>query len=83
MDCSSGAGEAPDISAADDQLGHYSIAFSGTVTADRFLIQATPISGGAQAADGILQINHIGQRFWDENNDGDVEDAGEDDWERN
>lgn len=83
MDCSSGAGEAPDISAADDHLGHYSIAFSGTVTADRFLIQATPISGGAQAADGILQINHIGQRFWDENNDGDVEDAGEDDWERN
>ena len=83
MDCSSGAGEAPDISAADDHLDHYSIAFSGAVTADRFLIQATPISGGAQAADGMLQINHIGQRFWDENNDGDVEDAGEDDWERN
>ncbi len=55
MDCSSGAGEAPDISAADDHLDHYSIAFSGTVTADRFLIQATPISGGAQAADGILR----------------------------
>jgi len=83
MDCSAGAGEAPDISAADDDLEHYSIAFSGAVTADRFLIQATPIRGAAQADDGLLQINHLGQRFWDENNDGDAEDAGEDDWERN
>lgn len=82
MDCGSGTGEAPDIGAADDRLDYYDIAFSGAVTADSFSIQATPISGTAQARDGILRINHIGQRFWDENNDGDVDDTNEDDWGR-
>lgn len=83
MDCGSDGGEPPDISHIDDRVEVYDIAFFGTVTADAFLLQATPVPGTFQADDGLLRINQIGQRFWDENNDGDVEDAGEDDWERN
>ncbi|MGB5734634.1 MAG: type IV pilin protein [Thiohalocapsa sp.] len=79
-DCGVGTGAAPDISAADDHSEYYRIAFSGEVTASSFLLQATPVEGTAQAADGLLRINQIGQRFWDENNDGDLDDADEDDW---
>jgi type IV pilus assembly protein PilE len=83
MDCSSGTAAAPDISAADDDYDYYGIAFSGNVTADTFLIQATPATGTSQAGDGILRINHLGQRWWDENGDNDVGDANENDWVRN
>jgi len=85
MDCGSGTAAAPDISAADDAYDYYGIAFSTAqpVTADTFLIRATPASGTAQAGDGILEINHLGQRWWDENGNGVVTDANEDDWIRN
>ncbi|MGB5835026.1 MAG: type IV pilin protein [Thiohalocapsa sp.] len=83
MDCSAGTSAAPDISGADDSFDYYGIAFSGAVTANSFLIQATPTTGTSQGGDGALRISHLGQRFWDENNDGDVSDANEDDWVRN
>ena len=50
--------------------------------ADNFLLRATPITGTDQAGDGILEINHLGQRFWDKNNDGDTADSGENNWNR-
>jgi type IV pilus assembly protein PilE len=50
---------------------HYTVDFSSGPTADAFTLQATPV--GPQADDGILQIDELGQRYWDEDND----DAGE------
>jgi type IV pilus assembly protein PilE len=47
---------------------------------NEFLLQATP--KGAQTGDGILQINGLGQRFWDKNSDGDISDIGENNWNR-
>jgi type IV pilus assembly protein PilE len=47
--------------------------------ATSFTLRATPKN--AQAGNGILELEHTGARGWDENNDGDVDDAGEDDWE--
>lgn len=81
-DCSAGTPEAPDISRAGDRFDDYDIAFSGEVTASRFLIQATPAAGSVQTDDGVLRINQLGQQFWDENNDGDTTDPNEDDWVR-
>jgi len=44
-----------------------------------FTLQASPKN--AQAGTGILTLEHTGLRGWDENNDGDTDDAGEDDWQ--
>ncbi len=48
-------------------------------TANSFTVQAAPT--GTQAGDGILRVNSLGQRFWDKNGDGDVADAGENNWQ--
>jgi type IV pilus assembly protein PilE len=53
------------------------------LTRDTFTLVATPVAGTDQAGDGIVTLNSQGVRAWDENNDGDVGDAGEDNWERN
>ena len=39
-------------------------------TATTFTVQATPVAGSTQDGDGILQVDSLGQRFWDEDNDG-------------
>jgi type IV pilus assembly protein PilE len=49
------------------------------LSATSYRLIATPKN--AQAGNGILTLEHTGARGWDENNDGDVDDAGEDDWE--
>jgi type IV pilus assembly protein PilE len=49
------------------------------VTATTYVLIATPKN--AQAGNGILTLSHTGARGWDENNDGDVDDAGENNWE--
>ena len=51
---------------------------TGACTANTYTLTATPKNG--QAGDGILQLQHTGAKGWDENNDGDVTDAGENDW---
>ena len=79
QDCSGGDGAAPHVEIASDD---YDVAFVGPVGPDTFTLQATPKPDGRQAEDGALRINHLGQRFWDENADGDLTDAGEDDWKR-
>ena len=49
-------------------------------SATNFTVRATPASGSTQVGDGIMEINSLGQRFWDNNNDGDTGDTGENDW---
>lgn len=67
-DCSAEMAGEPNIGIRSE---HYTVAFSRGPMADAFTLQATPV--GPQADDGILQINELGQRYWDEDND----DAGE------
>ena len=69
----------PDEAPTDATVKRYDLTLP-TADPNEFLIQATP--KGAQAGDGILQINNLGQRFWDKNGDGDVGDAGENNWDR-
>lgn len=58
---------------------HYNLTIQ-TSSATDFTVRATPGSGGTQVGDGILEVNSLGQRFWDKNNDGDTGDTGENDW---
>jgi type IV pilus assembly protein PilE len=51
-------------------------------TANSFTLQATPVSTQAQADDGALRINNLGQRFWDANDD-DVWASTENTWNTN
>lgn len=44
-----------------------------------FTIKATPVTGGAQANDGFIELKHTGARGWDKNNNGTI-DAGETTW---
>lgn len=50
--------------------GHYTISFSGNVTATSYTIQAVPIAGGRQANDscGTFQLTHTGVRTASGNN---------------
>ncbi len=52
-----------------------------SLTDSSFIITAEPLADGPAAGTGLLRINHLGQRFWDKNNDGDTDDAGETSWE--
>jgi len=52
-----------------------------SLTDSSFIITAEPLADGPAAGTGLLRTNHLGQRFWDKNNDGDTEDAGETSWE--
>ena len=49
--------------------------------AGSYTLRATPVSGGPQDGDGILEVNSLGQRLWDRNNDGDTTDSGENNWQ--
>tara|TARA_R110002072_G_scaffold48617_5_gene132887 strand:- start:636 stop:1088 length:453 start_codon:yes stop_codon:yes gene_type:complete len=69
----------PDESPTDASVKLYDLTL--VAIADDFLIQATP--KGAQTGDGIMQINHLGIRFWDKNNNADTSDSGENNWGRN
>lgn len=50
-------------------------------TAAGFTVRATPIAGGGQDGDGILELNSLGRRGWDRDNDGTIG-AAEFTWER-
>lgn len=47
-------------------------------TVNSFTVQATP--AGSQVGDGFLQVNSLGQRFWDKDNGGNIG-AGENNWD--
>jgi len=56
--------------------GRYTIAVNGTAVG--FVLTATP--AGRMNGDGLMTFDSVGNRGWDENNDGDTADAGEQDW---
>ncbi|MEE4659363.1 MAG: type IV pilin protein [Halieaceae bacterium] len=58
---------------------HYNLTIQAA-TATTFTVQATPVAGSTQVADGGLRVNSLGQRFWDENADGDYGGANENNW---
>lgn len=60
-----GADDAPPAIATN--ADGYAVSFAGSVGADAFILQATPT--GAQAGDGVLQIDALGRKFWDEAGD--------------
>ena len=41
-------------------------------TATSYTVQAAPVAGGPQDGDGVLRVNSLGQRIWDENGDGTI-----------
>lgn len=46
-----------------------------------FTLRATPIAGGRQDGNGILELDSLGRRGWDADNDGTIA-AGERTWDR-
>lgn len=61
---------------------HYEFRFVGPVDPEGFVLEAVPRADGTQAGDGLLRIDALGRRSWDENDDGDLTDPGEADWLR-
>ena len=61
--------------------GYYDVTFvDGTLTASTYVLRATP--KGSQSDNGALFIDQAQRRHWDENNDGDTDDPGENNWKR-
>jgi type IV pilus assembly protein PilE len=58
--------------------GRYTMAVAATAAG--FVLTATPVATGRMNGDGILVFDSVGNRGWDENNDGDILDANEQDW---
>lgn len=48
--------------------------------ASSYTLRATPVAGGTQDGDGLLELTNTGLRSWDRNDDGDVADTGESSW---
>lgn len=68
----------PDESPIDGGDKFYDLTIE-SVTDTTFVLQATPKN--AQAGNGFLRLEHTGARSWDENNDGDIDDPGENSWD--
>jgi len=51
-------------------------------TPTTYTLRATPVAGGPQAGDGMLELDQTGARRWDKNDDGDFSDTGETTWEK-
>ena len=61
--------------------GYYDVTFvDGTLTESTYVLKATP--KGSQSENGALFIDQAQRRHWDENNDGDTDDPGENNWKR-
>ena len=61
---------------------HYTLRLKGgTVTDAAYTLQAIPLPTSPQAADGTLELDHLGQRFWDRNTNDTLE-PSENNWER-
>lgn len=48
------------------------------VTATTYILQAQPING--QAGNGVLQLNYLGQRVWDRDNDSNLTESSDACW---
>ncbi|MBL4868969.1 MAG: prepilin-type N-terminal cleavage/methylation domain-containing protein [Pseudomonadales bacterium] len=69
----------PTESPIDSGTKFYDLTIEASTTTG-FTLRATPKN--AQAGNGILEINSLGVKSWDENDDGDVTDSGENNWDR-
>jgi type IV pilus assembly protein PilE len=58
---------------------YYNLALTAA-TPNSYTLRATPVAGGPQANDGMLELDQTGARRWDKNNDGDFADTGETTW---
>ncbi len=59
----------------------YTLTISAATVSD-YTLTATPVAGRSQAGDGIITINSLGQRAWDENGDGSIG-FKDRDWKKN
>jgi type IV pilus assembly protein PilE len=92
-DCATGVAGAPVLpynkSPVDGSDSYYGIGVQA-VTATTYILRADPTSGESQDGTGLLEVNELGQRFWDEdgscgNDPGNVPcayAAGERDWDK-
>ena len=48
--------------------------------ANTFVLRATPVAGSPVANDGKMEIDAMGNRRWDKNNNNNLSEAGEDNW---
>lgn len=48
-----------------------------TVTPTTYTLQAQPIAGTGQANDGVIQLDKLGRRVWDRDNDGTLTEASD------
>lgn len=65
----------PTVFASQSPVDGGNPAYNLTITAaddTGFTIRATPIAGGRQDGDGFLQLDSLGRRGWDANNDGSI-----------
>lgn len=70
----------PDASPIDEGTKHYDLqVFELTTTS--FTLRAVPRSDSTNAQDGTLYIDHLGQRKWDRENDGDPNDPEDRSWD--
>lgn len=70
----------PSQSPLDGDTAMYNLTIQAA-TSSTYTLRATPISGGRQDGDGFLQINHLGRKAWDKDNDGSVG-TSENTWKR-
>lgn len=68
----------PAVSPVDGGTKMYDLSIP-VLTATTYTIRATPV--GRQAGNGILEMNHLGQKFWDRNDNASTSDAGENTWD--
>ena len=52
-----------------NRAAHYELTIE-SADAKGYVLQARPIPGSRQEDDGVLRLNHLGQKSWDRNNDG-------------
>ncbi len=64
----------PTQSPIDSSPKYYNLRVTA-VNATSFTLQAQPING--QVGDGVLQLNSLGQRVWDRDNDSDLAEASD------
>jgi type IV pilus assembly protein PilE len=50
---------------------------------NNYTLRATPVAGGRQVGDGMIELDSTGLRRWDRNDDGDFTDARETSWDLN
>ncbi len=64
----------------DSPIKYYNLRVTA-VTGAAYTLQAQPIAGTSQASDGIIQLDNLGNRSWDKDNDGAFA-ADEDCWSK-